>query len=248
MSKWISNSRAVLAAVPPEDRELDLSKDQLPKERALGLQWCVQSYSFKFDITITDRAHTRRGMVSSIYDPLGFLCPLTLIAKLLLQELCRQNFGWDVTISHNLSEQWIKWISSLSQLADFEVSHSLKPKDFSKSVHSQIHCFSDASELGYRTVSYLRMTYSEGKVHVVFLMGKTRVAPLIWQTIPRLELATAALSVKMDRMLKAELPLPTNTSVFWSDSTSVLKYISNDHTRFHTYVANRTSSVSVEIH
>ncbi|KAK0138795.1 hypothetical protein N1851_024657 [Merluccius polli] len=47
LSKWISNSRAVLGAVPQEDRakeikDLDLSKDQLPMERALGLQWCVQ--------------------------------------------------------------------------------------------------------------------------------------------------------------------------------------------------------------
>lgn len=43
LSKWISNSRAVLAAVPPEDRakevkELDLNKDQWPMEQALGLQ------------------------------------------------------------------------------------------------------------------------------------------------------------------------------------------------------------------
>src|SRR4029434_2266189 len=129
LSKWISNSRAVLATVPQEDRakevkELDLSKDQLPMERALGLQWCVQSDSFKFNITISERALTRRGilsMVSSIYDPLGFLCPLTWPAKLLLQELCRQNFGWDVTIPHTLSEQWTNWNSKLSLLEGFEV-------------------------------------------------------------------------------------------------------------------------------
>lgn len=211
-------------------------------EWALGLQWCVQSDSFKFNITIRDHAHTRSGilsMVSSIYDHLGFLRPLTLPAKLSLQEQCRQNFGWDVTISHTLSEQWIKWICGLSLLADFEVPRCLKPKDFSKSVHSQIYHFSNASELGYGTVSCLRMTNTEGKVHVAFLMGKARVAPLKRQTIPRLELAAAALSIKVDRMLKAELPSPTNTSVFWSDSTFVLKSILNDHMRFHTYVANR---------
>lgn len=110
-------------------------------------------------------------------------------------------------------------------------------------VHSQIHHFSDASELGYGTASYLRMTNVEGKVHIAFLMGKARVAPLKQQTIPRLELAAAALSVKVDRLLKAELPPPTEESMFWSDSTSVLKYISNDHTRFHTYVAKRTSRI-----
>lgn len=87
------------------------------------------------------------------------------------------------------------------------------------------------------------MTNAEGKVYVAFLIGKAKVAPLKLQTIPRLELAAAALSVKVDKMLKEELLPPTDSSVFWSDSTSVLKYISNDHTCFHTYVANRTSRI-----
>ncbi|KAL2083621.1 hypothetical protein ACEWY4_021394 [Coilia grayii] len=251
LSKWICNSRAVLAAVPPEDRAkevkaLDLDKDQLPMERALGLQWCVQSDAFKFNITISERAHTRRGilsMVSSIFDPLGFLCPLTLPAKLLLQELCRQSFGWDVPIPNTLSEQWTKWINSLTQIADFKVPRCFKAQDFGELVHSQIHHFSDASELGYGTVSYLRMVNAKGQVHVAFLIAKARVAPLKRQTIPRLELAAAALSVKVDRMLQDELQPITDKSVFWSDSTSVLKYIANDHTRFHTYVANRTSRI-----
>lgn len=71
-------------------------------------------------------------------------------------------------------------------------------------------------------------------------MGKV---PLKQQTILRLELATAALSIKMEKMLQQELQLPTDKSVFWSESTSVLKYISNDYTCFHTYVANRTSRI-----
>lgn len=79
----------------------------------------VQSDSFKFDITISERALTKRGMVSYIYDPSGFLSPLTLPAKLLLQELCRQDLGWGITIPNTLSEQWTKWTNCLSQLADF---------------------------------------------------------------------------------------------------------------------------------
>lgn len=85
-----------------------------------------------------------------------------------------------------------------SQTLEFHAVSRLS--DFGELVHSQIHHFSDASELGYGTVSYLslsRMTNAEGKVHVAFLMAKAKVAPLKWQTIPRLELAAAALSVKV---------------------------------------------------
>lgn len=107
-----------------------------------------------------------------------------------------------MTIPNTLSDQWTKWTSSLSQLTDFQVPRCFKPNNFGESVHNQIHHFSDASELGYGTVSYLRMTNAEGKVYVAFLIGKARVAPLKRQTIPRLELAAAALSVKVDKMLK----------------------------------------------
>lgn len=33
-------------------------------------------------------------------------------------------------------------------------------------------------------------------------------------------------------------------SVFWTGSTSVLKYINNEDKRFHTFVANRISTIS----
>lgn len=47
LTKWVSNSRAVLQIVPEEHRAhgikiMDLDKDQLPMERALGLLWCVE--------------------------------------------------------------------------------------------------------------------------------------------------------------------------------------------------------------
>lgn len=51
-----------------------------------------------FNVTIKPQPDTQRGIlsiVSSIYDPLGFLAPFTLPAKLLLQELCKINYGYE---------------------------------------------------------------------------------------------------------------------------------------------------------
>lgn len=91
----------MLNAIPEEDREkkvknLDLEHDTLPLERALGVQWCAESGVFKFKVTIKDRPLTRRGIlsiISSIYDPLGFLSPVILRAKVILQDLCREKIG-----------------------------------------------------------------------------------------------------------------------------------------------------------
>ncbi len=35
------------------------------------------------------------SIISSVYDPLGFLTPVTVTAKVMLQELCRGGCGWD---------------------------------------------------------------------------------------------------------------------------------------------------------
>ena len=66
LTKWVSNSRSVLSAIPEEEREtevkdLDLDRDALPKERALGVHWCTQSDSFRFKIIILHKAPTRRN-------------------------------------------------------------------------------------------------------------------------------------------------------------------------------------------
>ena len=64
-------------------------------------------------------------------------------------------------------------------------------------------------------------------VHVAFMLGKARVAPLKQTTIPHLELAAAVLAVRVDKMLRKELHIKLNSWTFWTDSQSVLKYIAN---------------------
>ena len=128
MTKWVSNSREVLASIPEHHRakqfkELDLDKEKLPIERALGIEWNTESDSFAIKVAIKDRALTRRGilsMVSSIYDPLGFLSPFTLKAKQILQGLCKVKSGWDEIIPGDFSSQWQRWITGLSSPADLK--------------------------------------------------------------------------------------------------------------------------------
>ncbi|XP_035257600.1 uncharacterized protein LOC118218934 [Anguilla anguilla] len=251
LTKWMSNSRTVLAHIPKEDRahevrELDLDRDKLSIERALGLLWSVEDDMFKFNIIVKDKPHTRRNMlsiVSSIYDPLGFLCPLTLPVKLLLQELCRSKHDWDSRIPQAASDKWRRWIDHLDVLENFQVAPCVKPSGFRPLRQTELHHFSDASDHGYGTVSYLRLTADNHMVHVSFMLGKARVAPLKQMTIPHMELAAAVLVVKVDKMLRKEVELKLSQSTFWTDSQSVLKYIANEQTRFHTFVANRISLI-----
>lgn len=114
ITKWISNSREVMTYIPvsrraKEVKDLDLENDTVPIDRALGIQWCVENDVFCFKMDIKDQPLTRRGilsMVSSVFDPLGFLVPFTLKAKCLLQELCKIKLGWDEKIPGHLAQQW----------------------------------------------------------------------------------------------------------------------------------------------
>lgn len=112
-------------------------------------------------------------------------------------------------------------------MESFKVSRCFKPKDFGHTASAQLHHFSDASEDAYGTVTYVRLQNNKNKVHVAFMLGKASVSPLKQVTIPRLELTAAALAVKVDKKLQSELQLPLEKSQFWTDSTSVLKYIKN---------------------
>ena len=58
----------------------------------------MESDSFRFRVNISFRPPTRNGILSvasAFFDPLGFLAPFVLIAKEILQDLCRIKLGWD---------------------------------------------------------------------------------------------------------------------------------------------------------
>ena len=74
-------------------------------------------------------------------------------------------------------------------------------------------------------------------------MGKTRVAPKKFVSIPKLELFAAALSVKISNMIKKELQLQELDEYFWTDSRVVLGYIANDTRVFQTFVGNRVHMI-----
>jgi len=217
-----------------------------PIERALGVQWCVSSDTFGFSIVVKDRPATRRGIlsvVSSVYDTLGFIFPFILSAKILLQDLCWEKLNWDDKIPDEDLQRWKSWLETLLKLEQFSVDRCLKPPDFGEVISSQLHYFSDASEVAYGAVVYLRLVKASGVFHCSFVIGKSRLSPLKPVTIPRLELSAAVLSIRLDRMILEEIKVAVDESVYWTDSTCVLRYIENEEKRFQTFVANRVAAI-----
>lgn len=206
LAKWLSNSKEVLQCVPQVDRAKSLDfidSDNLPSERVLGLLWSSQSDTFGFQIDLKEHPCTRRGIlstVSTIYDPLGFLAPAILPAKRILQNLCKLQLDWDEPIPPDFAASWNKWLHEIPLLSDFTIGRCIRPVELGNCASIQLHHFSDASENGYGTVSYVRHEGECGNICISLLMAKARVAPLKRMTIPRMELAAATAMVKIDSL------------------------------------------------
>lgn len=123
LTKWLSNSRTVLNSIPESERAPSIVSlnpcDALPSDRALGINWDVNEDKIKFKVKIADQPLTRRGIlsiVSSIFDPLGLVSPITLRAKAIVQNLCRQKLGWDDQIPLMNQIEWKNWLGTLPHL------------------------------------------------------------------------------------------------------------------------------------
>ena len=97
-----------------QNRLLTWETDNLPTECALGVKWNVETDTFIWEVreeTMTlakQKLPMRRGKLSVIYslfDPIGFIAPYIMKAKLLLQDLCRKQRAWDDEIEEQEKQQ-----------------------------------------------------------------------------------------------------------------------------------------------
>ena len=255
LTKWLSNDRGVISGIPESERPLSvvsLEIDDLPTETTLGLVWNVENDEFvwkawsKMLTVASKRPMTRRGVLSvvcSLFDPLGFVAPYVMKRKLLLQELCRQKLEWDEILGQREKEQWERWLADLSRLQEIRIERCIKPKDFGEVKETQLHLFSDGSRVGYGAAAYVRVVDVDDNIHVAFVIGRARVAPISEITIPCLELTAAVVPVKLSMMIQEEVEFTVVSVTYWTDSTSVLKCIYNEKKRFHTFESNRLTVI-----
>ncbi|XP_069378750.1 uncharacterized protein [Paralichthys olivaceus] len=242
IGQWASNDPAVIHHLPPDAKsktsELWLSGDGDPKELTLGLQWnCLTdmlSYKTK---SITYHQPTMRNIyrvLASQYDPLGYLTPFITRAKILVQDLWKQERGWDNIIkTESLLKQWQAWELELNNLPDIHFPRCYLPTCINSATSdSQMHVFCDASERVYGAVAYLRVEDNVENIHVSFIMARSRIAPKRQLSIPRLELCAALAGAQLAHLLSAELTIPQQSVTLWTDSTTVLSWLTSDSCRY----------------
>ncbi|XP_051168417.1 uncharacterized protein LOC127286146 [Leptopilina boulardi] len=248
LKKWVTNCPSLLSNLPEDDclRPTWLHFKTENPITALGIAWDPIHDEFRFREPIIDQRNvpTKRRVlaaISKLFDPDGWLSPVIIVTKILMQELWKAKIDWDTPLSNPLLKKWSSIQSSLFEIKNIRLPRwiRLRPGD-----EAEIHGFGDASKHAFASAIYIRVTTPEGKHHSQLLTAKTRVAPVKTITIPRLELCAAQLTVKLLNHVLTELEISIKAAYAWSDSLNALSWIkADDPSRWPVYVANRVSYI-----
>ncbi|XP_062713668.1 uncharacterized protein LOC134290526 [Aedes albopictus] len=253
---WISNSKRVvdeLQEKPTDEKNLDLSPE-LATEKVLGMWWCTDSDMFTFKVgwdrygralLMGQRRPTKREMLRvlmSVFDPLGLIAQFLMFLKVVLQDVWRSGTGWDDQVSDVIFEKWQTWLQVLPNIEHVAIPRCYHSLRTAMSEDIQLHTFVDASENGIAAVCYIRF-HKDGIVECNIVAAKTRVAPLKFLSIPRLELQAALIGARLARSVSEALSVQISHRFYWSDSQDVLFWIKSDHRRYSPFVAFRISEI-----
>lgn len=246
LRKWVSNDSDVIKELTGIDSNLDNvhfgEKDQ---NKTLGLYWAFKSDHLMYSIHFPciGGKITKRSILSSIsriFDPLGLLGPVIIIAKVLLQKLWNEKLAWDETVPLEIDSKYRKLQEQFSYLHNLMIPRQVICKD---SIIIEIHGYSDASMEAYGACVYMRSISSTHGIQVSLVYSKVKVAPLKSLTIPRLELCGALLLTKLVEKVKQSMTLTFHRTFFWTDSTVVLGWINTSPNLLNTFVSNRIAQI-----
>ena len=150
LGKWASNNTSLLS-VHATDQSIPLGLKLDESISTLGFLWIprTDSFCFKVDKIQIPTCITKRKILAEIarlFDPLGWLGPIVIRAKILKQQLWILGSTWDEPVPVEMRSAWIKFVEDLRSLKDIRIPRWLGSFTTSR---MQLDGFSDASEGAY---------------------------------------------------------------------------------------------------
>lgn len=122
LTKWVANEASILDDVPEERKMgafLDITKEE-QTIKTLGLRYnpTTDEFSYKINTPLKPK-FTKRGILSmaaSIYDPIGWLLPVIMMLRIMIQRLWQQKLNWDEPVDEGTQMKFTKCLVTLQLL------------------------------------------------------------------------------------------------------------------------------------
>ncbi|XP_050508996.1 uncharacterized protein LOC126886185 [Diabrotica virgifera virgifera] len=246
LTKWMSNSNDLLSTIPEPLQLVKTKQFDKSVSKVLGLQWEEKCDNFSFGLEIPSSTRcTKRNMLSLVarmFDPLGFLSPITLLLKIWIKKLWTLKVDWDSTVPKEIEIAWEKFQNEFHVLYKIQI-----PRHIAVTPNSSLSFvgFSDASAAGYAAIVYSRVVNCTGQVKVTLLYSQSKVSPMSKITLPRLELCGALLLSKLlSHAIETYSPRHNIDKIFaLSDSMIVLNWIKSSEKNLKIFVQNRVVTI-----
>ena len=111
--------------------------------------------------------------MNAVFDPLGFITPIVLEAKLLYRNLCEKKLDWDESMPAEDLLRWQRWLENLMHLRMVPIPRWLGLYSSKDNQTCVLHYFADASQLAYGAVSYPRIVDYAGNTSCSLGMSKS---------------------------------------------------------------------------
>ena len=217
--------------------------------KVLGVRWNHGSDKLVFGMgemvrQMEGETPTKRevvGAAARVFDPLGVLAPSTILWKMLFQDTCKADIGWDEELQGDCLREWRRLDAAMREEVTFTLPRCYGHNHIGE---ARLVGFCDASERGYAAVVYLRVGGGE-EATVNFIAAKTRVAPTKKTTIPRLELLSALLLSKLAHSVEEALKeaIKLEETRCYTDSKVALCWIQGQDKEWRQFVNNRVNTI-----
>lgn len=240
----MSNLPEAIETMGDEPEPLYLYKND--EVKVVGVKWLPKSDEFSFSTIVEYRTqlatYTKRTFLSGLsrmFDPLGFIGPITIRATFLLQKLWRRKIGWDEHLTEEIVPEWNKLRQDFVDLERFKLERRFLAAEASEEI--TYHGFCDASQKGYGACIYAVNNKRAKSAHLI--CAKSRVAPIKSISIPRLELCSAVLLTNLLQKTTKVVRHKPSKIFLWTDSTVVLDWLDGPPSKWQTFVANKTAKI-----
>ena len=262
---WVTNANLADVA---ESKKLNIITS--PEEKLLGIWWSLEadhlSLKAKVDftkfqlkdepsgeITVSNinkafpKFLTRRmvlSQVAKLFDPLGFIVPFLLKAKILMRQSFTKDSSsnkWDEHLSPQQYQEWKQFFTEVLGITAVTFMRCLRPEVVIG--RPMLIIFSDGSQEAFGACAYIRWETRAGCFMARLILAKNRIAPARVISIPRMELCGAVIAVRLRQTIEKEINLEFSSVVHIIDSTIAYGQIQSESHLYKTFVAHRVAEI-----